>query len=111
MSLVAILGLIAFCVPRSTLSTPEPEPTRYTLPDGSVEEYTLDSSGRKHGVAREWYPDGTMKRETVFSHGSWQHVRAWWPNGTLQEESSVGFLGSTMQLWDEDGKPVMKLTR
>jgi antitoxin component YwqK of YwqJK toxin-antitoxin module len=99
---VALLGT------RWQWSEPEPRHGRIEYPAGVLyEEFTLDSKGQRHGISRLYYPDGTLKRETVFHHGSWQSFRAWWPNGKLQEECSPWILDDSTRKWDEDGTPIL----
>jgi antitoxin component YwqK of YwqJK toxin-antitoxin module len=106
-ALAIILWQLATEDPSPRLGTPSADPIRLHYPDGSVrDEFSLDSSGRVHGVRRQWYPDGMIQRETVFAHGSWESIRAWWPNGALQEESTTHLLTSTRKYWDEEGRPI-----
>jgi len=74
-------------------------PRRYNKPDGIFssyynsqddEEQKLASeetycNGKKHGISKYWYVDGTLGRESNYNHGSLHGItKAWWSNGQLK---------------------------
>lgn len=75
-------------------------------PNGAREAEVTFVHGLRHGLEREWYDDGTKKRERSWANGK-RHgpSRAWYPNGQLEAEGS--FLNDNLHGldvgWNEDG--------
>lgn len=53
-------------------------------------ESMVDRFGKPDGTLREWYEDGTLKREGIFSHGEIVKVRSYYPSGRLRLERFEG---------------------
>lgn len=68
------------------------------LPDGRWCDYYENGNlsgedfyklGQSHGQTREWYPDGTIKKEKVFEFGICTIKKKWNPDGTLIESFKI----------------------
>jgi antitoxin component YwqK of YwqJK toxin-antitoxin module len=47
----------------------------------------INKDGKRHGVRRDWYADGTLKHEYAYRDGKPHGVtRAWYDDGTLRYE-------------------------
>lgn len=68
----------------------------------------VDSSGRRHGMTRNFYEDGTLESEAEFSHDSMNWMRSYWPSGAIREEQSNGVFSTTRKIWAEDGTPLTR---
>jgi antitoxin component YwqK of YwqJK toxin-antitoxin module len=65
-------------------------------------------NGWRHGPAKEWYEDGTLKSEGTNKHGiAVGAVREWHNNGALAVEKLFNDRGELVseKHWDEYGKP------
>jgi antitoxin component YwqK of YwqJK toxin-antitoxin module len=65
--------------------------------------------GVRHGRHREWFPDGTLRIETMVVDGSAVDVsREWHRNGALAVEREFDDRGDLVAVrrWAEDGSPL-----
>jgi hypothetical protein len=65
----------------------------YTTPDGLSEAgHKLEApyvDDRLHGIERMWYPDGTLRAEVRYDHGSLMEAKAWTPAGSALPEAEA----------------------
>lgn len=80
---------------------------RKNYPDGSLWlEIQVDGSGLPHGRYLEFYENGTLKRESEHSHGSWVSGKHFYANGQVSQESTIGPKGDVVRMWSEDGTEI-----
>src|SRR5688572_13410553 len=71
------------------------------------------TGGAYHGVARSWYPDGTLKGEDHHVHGLINGIRReWFPDGAIRREETWEY-GWPMKAveWNEKGDVVKSYER
>lgn len=77
-----------------------------TIANGTIVSLTSFVDGRQTGLARIWYPDGTLREEWLVENG---HAvgpsRTWHDNGTLAELQVYDKHGhmTTQLRWDQEG--------
>lgn len=66
--------------------------------------------GRQTGIAREWYPDGTLKSEEHYVNGSKHGIcQEWFKNGQLKTEAFYEFsIRVKEKIWNEKGELVQE---
>lgn len=70
------------------------------------QEETHYLHGRKQGLHRKWYPDGTLSFESHYQEGRLHgRVRSWWSEGHLRSESlyADGVSHGTQRQWYRSG--------
>lgn len=69
-----------------------------------LKEYFVD--GRRHGMARKWFSDGTLAYEANYQNGRREgFTRSWWFNGNQRSETfyESGKTQGQAWLWYRDG--------
>ena len=77
--------------------------------DGTLEKEYDVADGKNSGVAKEWYNDGTLKWEWNYNYKNGkQHglSKKWYEDGTLKEESNYedGAMNGVSKGWYKSGK-------
>lgn len=69
-------------------------------------EKTSYNKGKKHGLQKKWYPNGTLSMSSNYKRGKLHGIsQTWWKDGTLRSESSFeeGVVHGIQRQWYKSG--------
>jgi hypothetical protein len=78
----------------------------WSFPSGRLLSSVEFIDGKKHGVSRKWYEDGTLSYEAFYLKAKLDGPsRSWWPNGKLRTESNFeeGVVHGVQKQWYQSG--------
>jgi antitoxin component YwqK of YwqJK toxin-antitoxin module len=70
-------------------------------------------NGKRHGLYKKWFPDGTLSFEAIYDNGLQHGVsKSWWRNGNLRSVANYdnGIVNGTQKQWYKSGSIFKEMT-